>query len=100
MAKNWTVIRTDKTKASTKAEQVKKAKKAAKAIAQVKTKSYDDLRKEGNDVYAATVAREDSILAAAEGNKLQSESLKKEAASIAKHRAAAASKKKEQVKEK
>ena len=94
MAKNWTVIRTDRVNALPKAGAVKKAKAAAKVIGSVVTKDYEGLKKEGNDAHAVAVAREESILAAAEANKLQSDSLKKEAASIAKRRAAAASKQK------
>lgn len=85
MAKGWETIRTDKGTAATKAEVAKRAKIASKVI-NVKSKSFEDLKKEGIDAHAAVVAREDSILAAAAEKKLKSESLKKEAVSIQKKR--------------
>lgn len=93
MPKGWETIRTDRVAALPKAQAVKKAKVAAK-VTNVKSLSYEDLKKEGVNAHAEVVAREDSILSAATGNKLQSESLKKEAADIAKRRAAAANRKK------
>lgn len=93
MPKGWETIRTDKVAALPKAQAVKKAKVAAK-VTNVKSLSYEDLKKEGVNAYTEVVAREDSILSAAAGNKLQSESLKKEAADISKRRAAAANRKK------
>ena len=92
MAKNWTIIRTDRVSAPTKVERVAKAKTAAKVLGSVKSKSYEDLKKEGNDAHAAVIARENSILSAKEANKLRSEDLKKEAAAIEKKRTSAKSK--------
>lgn len=86
MPKGWKTIRTDRVSAPTKAESVKKAKVAAKVISCTKSKSYEDLKKEGLDAHAAVVAKEDSILAAAADERLQSESLKKEAIAIQKKR--------------
>ena len=100
MAKGWETIRTDRVAALPKAEVVRKAKTASRVIGSVVTKDYEGLKKEGNDAHSAVVAREESILAAAAGNKLQSESLKQEAVGIAKRRAAAASKKKGKAKDK
>jgi hypothetical protein len=100
MAKGWETIRTDRVAALPKADVVKKAKMASKVIGGVVTKDYEGLKKEGNEAHAVAVAREDSILAAADANKLQSGSLKKEAADIVKRRAAAASKKKGKTKDK
>ena len=85
MAKGWTTIRTDRVNALPKAEAVKQAKAAAK-VTNVKSLSYEDLKKEGIDAHAANIAREDSILAAAADKKLKSESLKKEATAIQKKR--------------
>ena len=93
MPKGWETIRTDRVAALPKAQAVKKAKVAAK-VTNVKSLSYEDLKKEGVNAYTEAVAREDSILSAAAGNKLQSESLKKEVADISKRRAAAANRKK------
>jgi hypothetical protein len=85
MAKGWETIRTDRVAALPKADAVKKAKVAAK-VTNVKSLSYEDLKKEGIDAHAVNVAREDSILAAAADKKLKSESLKKEATAIQKKR--------------
>lgn len=87
MAKGWVTIRTDRNNAATKAEVTKKARIAAKVIGGIKSKDYEGLKKEGVEAHNAAIAREESILAAAAENKLRSESLKKEAASIEKKRA-------------
>jgi hypothetical protein len=87
MAKGWVTIRTDRNDAATKAEVTKKARIAAKVIGSVKSKDYEGLKKEGIEAYNAVITREESILAAAAEDKLQSESLKKEATSIEKKRA-------------
>lgn len=92
MAKNWTVIRTDRVNALPKAEAVKKAKAAAKVIGSVKSKDFEGLKKEGIDAHADIVAREDFILAGNADGKLKSETLKEEAVAIEKKRAAAKAK--------
>ena len=86
MAKGWTTIRTDRVNALTKVDAVKQAKTAAKVIGSTKSLNLEDLKKEGVDAHAAAVAREDFILAGQAEGKLQSESLKEEAAAIAKRR--------------
>lgn len=85
MAKGWETIRTDRVAALSKAQAVKKAKVAAK-VTNVKSLSYEDLKKEGINAHVEVVAKEDSILAAAAEKKLKSESLKKEATAIQKKR--------------
>ena len=92
MAKNWTVIRTDRVSAPTKVESVKKAKTAAKVIGCTKAKSYEDLKKEGNETYTEASAKEEAILVAYHEGKLRSENLKKIAEDIEKRKAAAKAK--------
>ena len=92
MAKNWTVIRTDRVSAPTKVESVKKAKTAAKVIGCTKSKSYEDLKKEGNDAHATASEKEEAILTAYHEGKLRSENLKKIAEGIEKKKAAAKAK--------
>ena len=99
MPKGWKTIRTDRVAALPKAQAVKKAKVAAK-VTNVKSLSYEDLKKEGINAHAEIVAKEESILSAAASDKLQSELLKKEAVSITKRREAAANKKKGKAKDK
>lgn len=92
MAKGWTTIRTDRNTAATKAEVSARAKVAAKVIGGTKSKSYEDLKKEGIAAHEVAVAREDSILAANADKKLKSETLIAEADTIVKKRAAAKAK--------
>lgn len=86
MAKEWTVIRTDRVSALPKAEASKKAKTAAKLLNTAKSLDFESLKKEGDKANADNIARENSLLAAAAEGKLKSESLQKEVAAIQKKR--------------
>lgn len=94
MAKNWTVIRSDRGTALPKAEEVKKLNKARKAIANVPMKSIGDLIKEGAEAHTKAVAREEALVAAADNGLLKSETLKQEAVAITKKKAKAQTKEK------
>lgn len=91
MAKNWTVIRTDRVSTPTKAERTAKAKIAKTVINKIVTKDFEGLKKEGDETHATNIAAENALLA--NKDKIQSEALKNKIVAIEKKRAAAAEKK-------
>lgn len=90
----WKTIYTNATKSEkTDAEKRAAAKALNRAVAQTKPRSAADMKKESDALYAAKVAREESLLAAYDAKKLKSKALIKEAKALAAARDKASDKK-------
>lgn len=86
---NWTIIRNDTVQGS------KKQQRVVKNFKNLKTMSAEELKKYGNELYDAKIAREDALIAASAENKLKSKTLIAEAGKIQKEREKKAKNKKE-----
>ena len=90
MPKGWTLV---KTNTSVSRNETKgKEQRVNRIVKNVRSKSYEDLKKDADAAYDAAEARKVSLLQAYEDKKLKSKALIKEAQAIKKAQAKAAEK--------